>query len=169
MKKKTGICFVQDGFTLIEAVIALIVLSVGVLSLQRMQLTTIRGNGDAQSITAASTLAADRVEKLTALPYADASLVDRNGDGAGGLDNTTNATGTKVTADFLSTVNASGNEVITNSGGTVPANTSKFSVYWNVADNSAVPGTKTIRVITVWGEGASKKTVVVNHVKANNI
>ncbi len=169
MERKTRTRPVQGGFTLIEAVIALVVLSIGVLSLQRMQLTTIRGNGDAQSITAAATRAADRVERLTALPYSDPLLVDQNGDGAGGLDKTTNAAGTQVTADFLSTVNASGNEVITNSGGTVPANTSKFSVYWNVADNSAVPGTKIIRVITVWGEGAAQKTVVVNHVKASNI
>jgi prepilin-type N-terminal cleavage/methylation domain-containing protein len=62
------------GFSLIELMIALVVLAVGVLGVWSMQYTAIEGNTTAKRITEAGGLAADRVEKLMRLPY----LTDSN-------------------------------------------------------------------------------------------
>lgn len=156
----------QTGFTLIEAMIALVVLTVGVLSLQRMQLTTIQGNATAQSLTLASSWSADRAERLTGLDYTDPLLVDTDGDGAGGLDDTVNLG--NVAADFLFTLDAAGNEVVTQSGNAIPVNSGQFNIYWNVDDGAVVPNTKTIRVITTWNDLGQQKNTVVNHVKASS-
>lgn len=63
------------GFTLIEVMIALMVLSVGILGIWSMQATAIRGNSQAKRISEGATLASDQVEKLMRMEYDDADLV----------------------------------------------------------------------------------------------
>ena len=64
----------EKGFTLIEALIATAILSIGILSLYTMTLTTIRGNANAQGITEASNVLTDQMEQLLALSYDDSQL-----------------------------------------------------------------------------------------------
>ena len=59
----------EQGFTLIELLIAVSILSAGLLALGSMQVSAISGNAHSQNVTQGSTLAADRLEKLLALPY----------------------------------------------------------------------------------------------------
>jgi len=170
----------QGGFTLIEVMVALVVLTVGILSLQRMQVSAIQGNATAQRLTSGTSWAADRAERLFSLPYNDPLLNDSDGDGTNqdpdgdggdndggnfGLDDT--GAGGVVTADFLFTRDALGNDVVTLNGNPIPANTLDYFVYWNVAVDRQVPNTRTIRVITVWGDRGLQKTTVVDHVKPN--
>jgi len=137
----------QAGFTLIEVLFALAIFTIGILSLQAMQLAAIQGNVTAQRLTAGATWAADRIERLRRLDYADPLLQETNSDGVNGLDNT--AAKGKVTADHLVTRNADGSERLTINGEAVPANAIPYFVYWNVAPNNAVPNTLRIRVLTV--------------------
>ncbi|MBW2370406.1 MAG: prepilin-type N-terminal cleavage/methylation domain-containing protein [Deltaproteobacteria bacterium] len=62
------------GFTLIEIMFALVILSVGVLSLMSMQISTIRTNTAARRITESTNQTSDRFEKLLAIDYEDATV-----------------------------------------------------------------------------------------------
>ena len=66
----------NEGFTLIEAVIAIAVLSIGILALNTMQSTTIRGNAQAQAITEASNAARGRIEQFLLQDFDDPELDD---------------------------------------------------------------------------------------------
>jgi type IV pilus assembly protein PilV len=66
----------QTGFTLIEVLIAMALLSFGLLSVASMQVVAIRVNTSSQRLTLATTLVQDKVEELMALPFTHADLVD---------------------------------------------------------------------------------------------
>ena len=61
----------NQGFTLLEVVIALAVVSFGILSLMAMQVGTIKGNAFANTMTRATYTGSDVIELLQALPYSD--------------------------------------------------------------------------------------------------
>jgi type IV pilus modification protein PilV len=64
----------EKGFTLIEAIIALFVLTIGVLAMMTLQTTAIRSNFQASTMTTASCIAADQLEQLRTLPFLAANL-----------------------------------------------------------------------------------------------
>ena len=64
----------EKGFTLLEVMIAVAILAFGLLAVASMQGTAIRGNSLSGNLTAASTLAADRMEKLVSASYSHADL-----------------------------------------------------------------------------------------------
>jgi type IV pilus assembly protein PilV len=66
----------EKGFTLIEVLVATVVLSMGLLGLARVHIAAIQANTIASRLTQATTLAQDRVEQLLALPYKDPGLAD---------------------------------------------------------------------------------------------
>ena len=66
----------QNGFTLLEVIIALFIFSVGLLAVASMQMTAIKGNYFSGTLTEATSWAADQMETLMSLPYADGNLVD---------------------------------------------------------------------------------------------
>jgi len=112
------------GFTLIELLIALVVFAVGILGVGAMQLTSITGNSKGRLITEASNVAADQIEKILSRDEGD--FVDGDGTNAGvaGLD------------DFPPN-DTDGSE----------ASYGNYQIYWNVAEDYPVSGTRTIRVI----------------------
>lgn len=59
----------QDGFTLLETMIALVVLTVGILAMMTMQTSAITGNYKASTMTIASSIASRQVEELRNLPF----------------------------------------------------------------------------------------------------
>lgn len=59
----------QKGFTLPELLIALVILSIGLLSLAKMQLVAIKGNSFAQKLTQAVVLTQDKLEDLRSMGY----------------------------------------------------------------------------------------------------
>lgn len=65
-----SICTYQ-GFTLIEAMIALVVLLLGMLGVIGMQYFSISGNTSSREIRAATTLAQEALDQSRAIPYAD--------------------------------------------------------------------------------------------------
>ncbi|MBW2580876.1 MAG: prepilin-type N-terminal cleavage/methylation domain-containing protein [Deltaproteobacteria bacterium] len=66
----------QNGFTLLEVIIALFIFSIGLLAVASMQMTSIKGNYFSGTLTEATNWAADQMETLMSLPYADGNLVD---------------------------------------------------------------------------------------------
>ena len=73
----------EKGFTLLEVIIAITILTVGLLALASMQVSAIKGNTLALGFTEATSWTSDRIEKLMILPYDHAHLVDTDGDGVG--------------------------------------------------------------------------------------
>jgi type IV pilus assembly protein PilV len=63
-----------SGFTLLEVVVAVSILTFGLLAVASMQASSIRGNALADGMTESSTWALDRLEKLMTLPYTNANL-----------------------------------------------------------------------------------------------
>ena len=61
----------ENGFTLIEVLIALTIFAVGLLAVAALQTSAIKMNSTSNKLTNLSTLAMDQIEKLSALPYAD--------------------------------------------------------------------------------------------------
>jgi type IV pilus assembly protein PilV len=73
----------KKGFTLIEVLIGLIILSVGILAIAGMQMTAVRGNFFSHYLTQASYVGQDRLELLNNMPVDSAELQAGNhNDGA---------------------------------------------------------------------------------------
>ena len=65
----------QGGFTLVEILVTVVLISVGLLGIAALQLTTLRGNQEAYVRSQASVLSADILDRMRANPDAF-----RNGD-----------------------------------------------------------------------------------------
>jgi type IV pilus assembly protein PilV len=143
----------QKGFTLLEVIFAVSILTIGILAVASMQGSAIWGNARAMDVADATSLVGDRIEKLAALPYDSADLEDRDGDGASGLDQIgfDGNPDTKADADYGVTFQ-------TTRGKT-------YSLYWNVAVDTAEAGTKTINVIVVWKDHGREKRLSMRHIK----
>lgn len=144
----------KSGFTLIETLVAIAILTIGVFSLYSMQTTAIRGNAAANSLTTASNWARDRVEKVMAVKYSD--LEDSNGNGCAGLDDWPNS-------DYKDNDDAI------------------YKLYWNVANDCTlvdIPSAavaveeqkpKHVRIIVTRENLGIQNRVVFNYVKQNTI
>ena len=64
----------NQGYTLIEIMIAMAVFAVGILAIFSMQITSTGSNALARGLTENYTAAVDKTEELLALPYDDADL-----------------------------------------------------------------------------------------------
>ena len=137
--KKTAIKKSQkdQGFTLIEVLIAITIFAVGLLAVATMQLSAIRVNSTAGQITTRMTWAQDKLEELMALPYSDPWIEDL-GDPPSGTDTAGNAH-QETTPDGI------------------------YTIFWTVTDDTPISSTKLITV-TVTGRG---KVTQVSYVKPN--
>jgi type IV pilus modification protein PilV len=68
----------DKGFTILEVMIALIVLSIGLLGLAALQLVAVKGNSFSSEMTYATMLAQQQAETLKSLPFSDANLDPNN-------------------------------------------------------------------------------------------
>lgn len=120
----------QEGFTIIEVLMAISIFAVGMLAVATMQYSAIRVNYTANRITTRTTWAQDRMEQLAALPYTDANLVDGN-----------------ATVGVVTTY-------------TDPSPPTGFTVTWTVDDDNPVQNTKLITVTVTEGSSTVRLTTV---------
>ena len=59
----------QDGFTIIEVLIAMAIFAIGILGVAAMQLTSVKGNTSAATLTANTFVGVDRVETIMSVDY----------------------------------------------------------------------------------------------------
>jgi type IV pilus assembly protein PilV len=62
---------IEEGFTLIEIMIALVVMSIGLTALAAVQISAIRGNAFSKRMTTAVSIADEKIEQLKSSPYAN--------------------------------------------------------------------------------------------------
>jgi prepilin-type N-terminal cleavage/methylation domain-containing protein len=79
-KGDTGGFSGEKGFTLIEVLIAMLVLAIGLLSLATLAGTVIRGNSFSNKMTTATTRAQERLEEVQGVGYANANSLDTAGN-----------------------------------------------------------------------------------------
>jgi type IV pilus assembly protein PilV len=137
--KQTVIKTIQkdQGFTLIEVLIALTIFAIGLLAVAAMQTSAITVNSTAGQITTRMTWAQDKLEELMALPYTDPLLEDL-GNPPSGTDSAGNL-----------------------HQETISDGSDNYIISWAVTDDTLIAGTKLITV-TVTGKG---KTTQVSYVK----
>lgn len=68
----------QSGFTLVEVLMSMLILSVALLGLAKISATVIRSNSFSESYTVATALGQDKLEELMSLDFFDAALDDLN-------------------------------------------------------------------------------------------
>jgi len=66
----------NEGFTILEVVIAVSILTIGILAVASMQVASMRGNAFAWGTSEAATTAMAQIETLMDLSYNDAKLKD---------------------------------------------------------------------------------------------
>jgi type IV pilus assembly protein PilV len=66
----------QSGFSLIEMLVAVVILAVGLLGLAQLQVTAIKANAQSASSTAANAIAQDGIEQIIAMDADDSRLDD---------------------------------------------------------------------------------------------
>lgn len=129
----------NKGFTIVEVMIAIAILTIGLLSVASMQIGAIKGNHFSDNTTCALTLAEDKMEELLSLDYNNLELNDvlsaNNNDlfriDVGWFDKD------EMNIDETGKINAG-----------------HFRRIWNIADNKPIDGNKLITVIVTWDNDA---------------
>ena len=152
----------DKGFTLLEVIVAISILTVGLLAVASMQVSAIKGNTLAFGVTEATCLASDQIEKLIILPYDHADLVDTDGDGTGedndgdGVDDDGGDFGLEDTVDPQDVITA--DHRVTQG---------RYIVYWNIAVDIDADDTKTVNVIVTWTDHGIQKRVSMRNIITN--
>jgi len=126
--RKSRVMKSQRGFTILELLIAISILTVGLLGVASMQVSGIRGNYFSANTTIGLTLAEEKMEELLALDYNHGDLQDSELGNNGDLTTT-------ATIDHDETVEG------------------LYHRIWNVRDEdtgAGWPDMKTITVIVEW-------------------
>jgi prepilin-type N-terminal cleavage/methylation domain-containing protein len=133
----------EDGFTLIESLIAMCVFSIGILSLYTMHVTSIMYNAKASTLTNGTTWAMEKLEELIEIDYDD--IEDTDEDGKAGLDDLIGADGQAESSD------------------------GSFTLYWNVANDLPIDGCKILRVHAQDNTLRLNNVVTYQYIKEQNI
>jgi type IV pilus assembly protein PilV len=166
----------KKGFTLIEVVIAMAILSIGILAVTAMQIEAIRGNADASVRSQANAVALSVLEELKRLPFDDANLTAGANLNAGMA--IAGGTPTPASADhvyapgqmpLLSNIyRVIGTNLVDSSG-------TNYQIFWNVDKTPVVIGTEsfipfcTIRLFMYWDTFMGTNHLEVTAYKYNNI
>jgi len=131
----------QRGFSLIEALIAMVLLSVGLLGAGLMQIGSMKANTNAAGRTFGVGLAQSVLDDLRSRPLNDDLLAD-TGDRGSALDDGMASVGSDpVPADADQSMG-----LITASDGR------DYTIFWNVAEDEPVDNAKTLRLFVYWND-----------------
>ncbi|MDH4317881.1 MAG: prepilin-type N-terminal cleavage/methylation domain-containing protein [Desulfobulbaceae bacterium] len=134
----------NNGFSLLEVMIALVVFTISFLGFYNLQLNSVNSNAKARRLTDSAVSSSDLIERLVGLDYDDPLLNDDDLDGEAGLNDITSPDGTMTSDDGL------------------------YTISWNVSVDMPIVNVKHIRVITGAGGGVdSKQKTIFEYYKSN--
>jgi len=125
----------NKGFTLVEVLVAVVILSIGILAVSQMTVMGLKTTAVINQRLYARTTMARVFEDLNARPPID-SLLTNDGDNGDLADDSV--------GDFQQTISDSLAKV-------------SYQTLWNVADNTPEVGLKTVRIFVRWGAGDKYK------------
>lgn len=123
----------REGMTLIEVMIAMGILSVGLLALLALQIEALESGRTGRHVTDAARIARDRLETFQRLDWGDSALQD-----TGGWTDPTTVTSTVRMPD----------------GSNAPEET--YEVEWRITQDSTDPNLRFIDVRVTWTEGGGQ-------------
>lgn len=162
----------QEGFTLIEVMVALVIFAVGILAVNTMQIKSIQTNTSAGGMTQAMTLAQDKVEELMVLNIGHVAFIDTDADGTNQdiqipLDGIDDDGGFFGLCDPLPPPGVSPRIPDFNAR---PPDFQEvkgiYNVCWNVALSYPSKKSTTIRVVVTWNERGRDRFVFLDYVKS---
>ena len=139
----------EEGFTLIETMVALAIFLIGIIGCYTLQIRSSSSNALANSVGASATWATYAVEGLLAKDYADP---DFNDDGPPAFAGIAGLDATEGNADGVLYIRPDG------STSAVAAANDLYSVSWNIVEGTAaaagsgqpvLAGTKQVRVVVI--------------------
>jgi type IV pilus assembly protein PilV len=155
----------QKGVTLIEAMIAMLLLSIGIVAVAAMQTRAIGASGAAFERTGANGVALSVLETLKTLPFDDANLVATPSLTSVGAWTYTEAGFPALNPVLNVPAGAVAGTVVDNSGLT-------YQLSWAVQDTILATGEtpyKTVRVFMTWASPVGQNRLVMTAVKYRNI
>jgi prepilin-type N-terminal cleavage/methylation domain-containing protein len=134
----------ESGFTLIETVIAMVILGIATAGLVHMQISSSSTLTASRYLTTAVTLAQDKMEELKTLAHNHPDLSDTIPGNNGAL---------KQVADPLMADHAEDPLMIAieDPSAALDMRLEAYKRFWNVADDTPCAGRKTVAVIVTWG------------------
>ena len=161
--RKLKVCNNNQGFTLIEIMIAMVIFVVGMLSVAAMQTSATKGNNNANRSTRAFTWCSDRMEVLMSLPYSDTPPSIIAGGPDPGVTYTPAQTADGIDNDYDGQIDEAGESGV-------------VRIRWTVINNDGLTGappppanTKSIAVRVTWQTPMGKqKSLTLNTVRAQN-
>ncbi len=141
---KEGAIYNHRAFSLLEVLVAIVVLSVGLMATAKMQITAIRGNYISEKTSGALHLAEQKMEELLGMAWMDANLANNNRGNDSKLTDIENPDHEELEVRVNGQIG----------GG-------PFHRVWNVTDASTpISNTKTICVIVAWGPEERHRVVL---------
>lgn len=163
----------NDGFSLVEIMIALVIFSLGILAVGAMQITSVYGNTKSRMVSDAANAATDFMENLLARDYQHPLLIDDD-DGKDETDSDANTydaarDGTEEDADNNGTDDNGGNfgldDTVNPDGHSFSAD-GNYEIFWNIAVDYPRNGVKTVKVTVNWTERGDAKSLSLTNIKA---
>lgn len=142
----------ENGFTLIEVVIAMLILGIASAGLVHMQISSSNVLTGSRYLTTAVTLAQDKMETLKTLPLNHPDLADTIPGNNGTLKQLTDAQVADHADDPLRIATE-------DTSAAVDMRLAAYKRFWNVADDTPCTGRKTVAVIVTWEPGHKQVAV----------
>lgn len=151
----------QKGFTLIEALVAMVILTIGILTLYTMQISAIRTNSHASHLTTAATWNSDQIERFVGMDIEKDELKDTDNDLIAGIvDSECCQNGNDPAGNIVPACVARADGCALRDG---------YFVYWNVALNEPMEGARTVQVIVRDSSQTLMAPVVFQYIKNESI
>jgi type IV pilus modification protein PilV len=144
MSKKNSLNH-HSGFTLIEVLVGITILTIGLLGVAKMQISAIQGNSMSSCTSAALSLAEEKMERIMVTNFNDPSLFDTQTGNNSNLSSITtidqqevDGGGAPINIDETGSQNALG----------------RYRRIWNIANHPSgfenLPTMKSVTVIVTW-------------------
>lgn len=161
----------ENGSTLLEAMIAIAILTIGILTVMTMQIMAIGSSASAMNRTEANNIALSFLETMKELPFDNPNLVS-TGPGSGTLLNDANARTFTAASLPLELQNLILIPAGSPAGTIVDRSGIIYRLSWAVQDRILATGeilNKTIRIFMTWNTSLGQNRLEMTTIKYNNV